>query len=74
MSATLTSTTNWCPKCGNSGWVWWFQLDEYDGPAMRGQPDDTRYTCDMPYHAYIWYTGINEVPRDDRNITDPRTG
>lgn len=35
-----------CPKCGGSGWVWWDDLDEYDGPGRTTGSDDTRYACD----------------------------
>lgn len=39
-----------CPKCGGAGWLWWRELDEYDGPALKGGFDDTRYSCDHECH------------------------
>jgi hypothetical protein len=38
-----------CEKCYGSGWVWWYELDEYHGPANDPHDcygDDTKYTCD----------------------------
>ena len=35
-----------CEKCGGEGWVWWYELDTYYGPAIETGEDDTRYTCD----------------------------
>jgi hypothetical protein len=38
-----------CRKCGDAGWLWWFELDEYSGPASDShdcQSDDTQYSCD----------------------------
>lgn len=38
-----------CLKCGGAGWVWWFELNEYHGPASDSSDcysDDTRYPCD----------------------------
>lgn len=38
-----------CEKCGDSGWVWWYELDHYEGPASDPYDcysDDTRYPCD----------------------------
>jgi len=38
-----------CGKCGGAGWVWWHELDEYDGPASDPHDcysDDTHYLCD----------------------------
>jgi hypothetical protein len=38
-----------CGKCGGAGWVWWEELDEYEGPANNPYDcysDDTKYTCD----------------------------
>lgn len=34
-----------CSKCGGGGWLWWFELDDYTGPALQGMADDTRYSC-----------------------------
>lgn len=33
-------------KCGGDGWVWWDELEFYDGPAIETGTDDTRYSCD----------------------------
>ena len=35
-----------CPKCDGEGWLWWFELDEYHGPANETGQDDQRYMCD----------------------------
>jgi hypothetical protein len=35
-----------CTKCGGEGWLWWFELDEYSGPATETGEDDTQYSCD----------------------------
>jgi hypothetical protein len=38
-----------CRKCGGAGWVWWYELDDYDGPAADTSDcygDDNRYICD----------------------------
>jgi len=35
-----------CPKCRGAGWLWWHELEQYDGPALKGQPDDTKYECE----------------------------
>ena len=34
-----------CKKCGGNGWLWWFELEDYDGPALENGNDDTRYLC-----------------------------
>ena len=35
-------------KCGGTGWVFWDDLDNYDGPAKDGSySDDTKYSCDV---------------------------
>lgn len=34
-----------CWKCKGAGWVWGFELDDYDAEAA-GPVDDTRYPCD----------------------------
>jgi len=34
-----------CPKCQGDGWVWWTELDDYDGPANETGEDDTQYLC-----------------------------
>ena len=36
-----------CAKCGGAGWLWWYELEKYDGPAIEDGIDDTRYTCDL---------------------------
>jgi len=39
-----------CRKCGGSGWLWWHELEHYDGPASDPNncySDDTKYTCDL---------------------------
>jgi predicted SprT family Zn-dependent metalloprotease len=36
-----------CKKCDGHGWLWWKELDEYDGPAIQTGEDDTKYTCDL---------------------------
>jgi hypothetical protein len=39
-----------CQKCGGSGWLWWNELEKYDGPAADIHDcysDDTKYTCDL---------------------------
>jgi len=35
-----------CSKCKGLGNLRWWELDEYDGPATRGEADDTLYLCD----------------------------
>jgi hypothetical protein len=35
-----------CKKCNGAGWVWWNELDKYDGPALETGQDDQRYSCD----------------------------
>ena len=40
-----------CEKCHGAGWVWWDELDQYEGPALFGGSDDTRYICDHPSHT-----------------------
>lgn len=35
-----------CEKCNDAGWVWWNELDEYDGPGVETGQNDTKYTCD----------------------------
>jgi hypothetical protein len=35
-----------CTKCDGEGWVWWNELDEYNGPGVDTGSDDTRYACD----------------------------
>lgn len=40
-----------CPKCAGGGWLWWDELDEYDGPAIQTGRDNTRYTCD--HHSHL---------------------
>lgn len=35
-----------CSKCDGAGWLWWFELDYYDGPARETGEDDTKYLCD----------------------------
>lgn len=42
-----------CPKCGGAGWLWWYELDNYDGLASELYDcygDDTKYLCDHPCH------------------------
>ena len=34
-----------CALCKDAGWVWWYELDDYDGPALQDGTDDTRYSC-----------------------------
>lgn len=36
-----------CEKCNGCGWVWWFELDQYYGPAIETGVDDTKYPCDQ---------------------------
>ncbi len=39
-----------CEKCGGAGWVYWYELEGYDGPASdisNCYSDNTRYTCDL---------------------------
>ncbi len=40
-----------CPKCNGAGWLWWNELDQYDGPAILSGSDHTRYSCDHPSHC-----------------------
>lgn len=35
-----------CDKCQGEGWLWWDELDFYDGPAFIYGRDDQKYTCD----------------------------
>lgn len=35
-----------CEKCGGAGWLWWYELKNYSGPADDGGADDTKYSCD----------------------------
>lgn len=38
-----------CDKCSDTGWVWHFELDHYEGPASDTHDcysDDTKYPCD----------------------------
>ena len=35
-----------CLKCKGAGWLWWWELDEYSGPANETGTDDNRYSCD----------------------------
>lgn len=37
---------NNCGKCGGEGWLWWFELKHYSGPAEETGSDDQKYTCD----------------------------
>lgn len=49
LEALVQAITMTCPKCDGAGWLWWYELDEYDGPGNNPhdcQIDDTRYTCD----------------------------
>lgn len=39
-----------CQKCEGAGWLWWYELDDYDGPAIKTGTDDTRYSCDGEAH------------------------
>lgn len=45
-------------KCNGAGWVWWFELDHYDGPATETGCDDTRYSCDSSEED--WEEGEHE--------------
>jgi len=45
-----------CEKCGGAGWLWWYELDRYDGPAITTGTDDTRYSCDGEAHAELVVT------------------
>lgn len=52
-----------CSKCEGSGWLWWYELDEYDGPASDPHDcysDDTRYTCDKCEGVGKMYQIIDE--------------
>lgn len=52
-----------CEKCGGAGWVWWNELDEYDGPANdphNCQSDDTRYSCDACKKRF--WIDVNRYP------------
>lgn len=47
-----------CSKCGGSGWLWWYELDNFAGHDPSGcVSDDTRYECDA--------CNIEETPADD---------
>ena len=38
-----------CGKCQGEGWLWWHELNQYDGPAADVHDcysDDTKYPCD----------------------------
>ncbi len=55
------SKSNGCPDCKGSGWVYWDELDDYDGPALYGYSDDTHYLCrrcteEADVRFYITYT------------------
>lgn len=39
-----------CEKCNGAGWLWWNELDDYDGPAISTGRDDTKYSCDDRSH------------------------
>jgi len=36
-----------CSKCKGSEFVYWYELEEYHGPAIETGIDDTRYSCDI---------------------------
>lgn len=42
---------NRCEKCDGEGWLWWFELNHYSGPAQETGEDDTRYPCDLCFAA-----------------------
>lgn len=42
-----------CPKCDGEGWLWWFELDSYDGPACQTGEDDTHYACDKCRNGFV---------------------
>lgn len=35
-----------CEKCNDARWLWWNELDFYNGPANETGEDDTKYPCD----------------------------
>jgi len=35
-----------CPKCNGEGWLWWNELDDYNGLAIETGQDDNQYSCD----------------------------
>lgn len=35
-----------CPKCEGNCWLWWNELERYEGPATETGQDDTKCTCD----------------------------
>ncbi len=41
----MSGASETCPKCGGEGWLWGYELDDYEHPHP-GQSDDTRYSCD----------------------------
>lgn len=41
-----------CPKCKGTGWVFWYELETYDGPAIKTGTDINKYMCDHKYHEY----------------------
>jgi hypothetical protein len=47
MIAGIKNNMGKCPKCNGSGWVWWYELNEYSGLAKETGQDDNKYTCDL---------------------------
>ena len=42
----LHSILEKCPKCGSSGWVWYYELDLQCVDEDYNGNDDNKYTCD----------------------------
>jgi hypothetical protein len=52
-----------CPKCNGAGWLWWYELDYYNGPASDPHDcysDDTKYPCDRCNLGCTLCQGIHE--------------
>lgn len=49
-----------CEKCDGAGWLWWYELDDYRGPADESGHDDTKYLCDSSICR-----GISEEENDE---------
>ncbi len=73
----MLEKNNDCPKCGGAGWLWWYELDNYDGPGLDGGSDDTQYPCRLcrPYE----YDYDLEVPDEsgyelpEKEVITPNT-
>ena len=82
----MDDVINKCQKCEGAGWLWWNELDKYNGPASDPHDcysDDTKYTCDeckgyrdddqvKPNEDLDHYNVVHTIPGDQiKSMMEP---